>query len=266
MASLTKGEERSVELLGAFLRYVTFYYGERTRRVCWISEAILSTGNVKLIRCALEKGVIRESARDILLWLRRGFYPDACREVLLSVNRDQSALLPDWNGQEETECDCFDLQTFSLKTETVECCAECGCFLTGDLEGVEAIMQAKKAKGKRRYRVELEWIFRKLFGSELCMAALGGQNDVIELLLDRYGCSLNAPIDGAYFFEDEGVALEAAVVAAYGDHWDTVKLLLERGASAHWDNPRVMEWWLRVRHTNLINEVRTHLGEWALSA
>ena len=104
--------------------------------------------------------------------------------------------------------------------------------------------------------------------TELCAAALGGQDDVIRLLLDEFSVPVDEDGARSIWSDDmnfQTYLIDPVLAAALGGYWHTVKLLLERGARLHWDDPWVKELWAKRRGTDLYEEVRLQLGDWAVT-
>lgn len=263
----------SVARLKMLLKYVTIYSGERKERISALTEAILNCNNVKLMRHSLERGVIPESTKDIICWMRENLCSDICREVVLATHRDKSRVLDNWCGsQQEEEDDFWRMTGVTVMGESAQCSPWLVPFLTGD---VDAVRKKMSSVGKEDIfgihgvnRIYFQGLMNSIECTELCAAAFEGQDDVINFLLDELLVPIEEFHGGQYsvWFEDgEGVLIEPTLAAALGGHWHTVKLLLERGARLHWDDPWVNKFWKEKRGTELFEEMRFQLGDWTVT-
>ena len=254
----------TVERVRAMLRYVTFYESERTGRISDLTEAILRCGNAKLIRSSLENGTIRESAKDLLWWIQDQRAPDVCREAVLTTRRDKTQLLEDWDGPEE---DFFapDMRKSAVNVMgmTANCDPRFADWLNGSVDVPKDLL-----KDYQQLTVPFSGMMNFLRCSGLCAAAFCGRNEVVETLLDEVPASVDECSNGTYSVWSEGFEsylVDPALLAALGEHWDTVRLLLERGVQPHWDDPLINEFWKKKRGTDLLNEVRFQLGDCAVA-
>ena len=262
----------SVGQLQVILRYVRFYSGERTDRISVLTKSLMNTKNRKLICKALEQGVIQEPVKDLLQWLHEVNLSAFCQEVLLIAKRDEREA---WVDPDSWENALFDEISLQVDGRQVRCYGLNAACLSGDAELVRRHMLHSLRLAETWWyewkRLELQ-SYGKFYCSPLCAAALGGQNEIVRILIDEFTCPVDEWKQGIYSTwgvmvngADVTVLLDAPAAAAIGGHWDTVKLLLEKGATPHWDNLQIRELWQLLRGTDLTEEVRTHLGEWALT-
>ena len=255
----------SVTGLKAILRYVTFYDGPRKRPISELTQAILRCKNAKFVRTSLEKGFIRESTKDLLCWLQNDVCSELAREAVLATRRDPSQILEDWSGSIETYSYNEDLN-FSIANAGgmyARCDSRFADCLNGSLEVPKDFLM--------NYR-DISILFFDQSGmftcTALCAAALCGHNELIKVMLDESITSPEEWKDGLYSTWDECFEsrfIDPVLAAALNGHWDTVKLLLERGARLHWDDQLVREFWKQKRSTDLVEEARLHLGDWAVA-
>ena len=107
----------------------------------------------------------------------------------------------------------------------------------------------------------------QLILTPLCMAALAGQTEVVELLLE-HGAPLHEERIGfpsiwtEYCGTDESeksLPLNPVLAGAIGNHWDTVRSLLARGAVCDWEAPEVQYIWNATHTNNLETTIRENL-------
>ena len=260
----TKIRVATVERVKSLLCYVTFYESERTERISDLTAAILRCGNAKVMRSALENGTIRESSKDLLWWIREERVADICREAVLTTRRDKSLLLPDWDGAEETD---FAFGVAMPMLNVMGMSAWCDRYFAECLNG-SADVQKEMLKNYWDMSVTFSGLFGSLRCSGLCAAAFCGNNEVVRMILDEVPASAEEWRSGAYSVWNKGFEtylVDPALLAALSGHWDTVKLLLERGMRPNWDDPLVSELWRDQRETDLTVEVRFMLGDWAVT-
>ena len=91
----------SPERLRLVMKHVRLISKERYRkeRLTRFSEAILRCGSPRIVRHALQTGIIVESTKDILIALQESEIPlsDPCREALLTTKRDPALV---WDSSE----------------------------------------------------------------------------------------------------------------------------------------------------------------------
>lgn len=263
---------QSVTRLKLLIKYVTMLSEKRTERISALTAAILRCNNAKLVRSSLENGVIPESTKDLLYWMQENPGAVNCREAILTTRRKESLVLENWNSSEE-----FGMEepwwpvSVMLMGESVQCPRHLAPFLTGDLDEVKVQMSSRDEDGIVSIQAATRINMREkhIDCTNLCAAALAGQDKVIGLLLDEYSIPLD---EGGVctvctdYMNCQAYLIDPVLAAALGEHWHTVKLLLERGARLNCDDPWIRELWANCRRTDPYEEVRFQLGDWAVTA
>lgn len=262
----------AVARLKMLLKYVTVYSGERKEQISNLTKAILHCDNAKLIRHSLEHGIIPESTKDIICWMIENPCSDVCREAVLATHRDKSLVLDNWCGsQQKEEDDFWWMVGTTVMGESAQVSPWLVPFLTGDMEMVKERMSDRQKRDTFGIAGGNRICFHganSIECTELCAAALEGQDEVIKFLLDEFSLPIEEHHGGhcsIWYQEGMSFLIEPTLAAALGGHWHTVKLLLERGAHLHWDDPWVKELWKKYCDTDLYEEVRFRLGDWAVT-
>lgn len=289
-----------VGVLRFLLQTVTFLSPAAEEGVSGLTKALLRTGDLRLIRKALQSGLIppEESTEELLRCQQALRMPPVCRSALLTTRRPkrgeaqvcphtadmryrwfadgeirkQRSILenPDWeqdfwftvrNSFREHTVTAAGVEWQLHKTFFAACMAGC-------TDIVERWLRHLPAEELRN--IESAYCAEKdamVVLSPLCAAALGGQTEIVDLLL-RKGALLREEISGSpsvlttdWISDDKAkhLPLNPAVAAALGGHWDTADFLLERGTVCDWSAPENRYIWSRFHGEDLEETVRRHL-------
>lgn len=261
-------------VLRMLLQTVTFLPPAAEEGVSGLTKAILRTGDLRLIRKALQNGLIppEESTEDLLRCQQALRMPPVCRSALLTTRRPKRAKqrvcpyiadmkyrwFPDsddqkgmsipqesgwranfWftlrNGFREQTVTAVGMEWQLHKTFFAAC-------INGQTDLVERWLRYLPAEELRN--IESAYCAEKdamLVLSPLCAAALGGATEVVELL--RHGALLQEETSGmpSVYTADwssnekaKPLPLNPVLAAALGGHWATAKYLLDHGAVCDW--------------------------------
>lgn len=221
--------------LRPFLQYVTILPPAVDRGVSALSQVILRSGDVRVLRQALETGLIppEESTEELLACRRMwGEFP-ACRMALLTARRPQ-------------RCGPLPIRPMSRCgrwfQETVE---EMGTLLQApDWERLLPAVVNGRIFPVRGMEVELggrTWKVLHLF----CAACAAGRADIISRWLEL---APRMPLQNTDTFFGSGdkvyLTLTPLCAAALGGNTDVVRVLLEHGAAAdeqRWGSPSTVQ-------------------------
>lgn len=283
-------------VLQTLLKCVTFLPPTVHEGVSGLSYAILRTNDLKLIRSALETGLIppEESARDLLACHAENESSSAAvRAAILSTRRpevmenqtvqDQTPTGPyRWRVEREWEKSAqARLSMGSLlplghpgNREDLKLESEDGVWHL-DSEFAVMCVTGRSGDAERWVRNETDNTLRQVFslhpeekpyelmGTALCLAAFAGQRETVKTLL-QLGAEAEEQHMGmpGILRLDNGArelpmtALEAALVQG---HWETARLLLHHGAVCDLGQNAVQAVWQVFQQDDLEETVRRHL-------
>lgn len=283
-------------VLQTLLKHVTFLPPAVHEGVSGLTYAILRTNNLKLIRNALETGLIppEESAGDLLACHGESESGSAAvRAAILSTPRPKVTERTAVQGQ--TSAGPYRWGADGTWERAVKAHQPMGGLLPlghpgnreevtleredGDwhLDSEFAVMcvTGRSADAERWVRKKADSALRQVFslrpeeqdyelmGTALCLAAFAGQRETVETLL-----SLGAEAEEQHMGMpgilrlDKGArelpvtALQAALVQG---HWETARLLLQHGAVCDLGQNAVQALWHLFRQDDMEKAVRRHL-------
>lgn len=287
-----------ISVLRLLLQIVTFLPPAAEEGVSGLTQAILRTGDLRLIRKALQSGHIppEESTEELLRCQQALRMPPICRSALLTTprpKRRKSAVCPRYadmkcrwfaDGERRKnlsilenphwEQDFWFVMRNSFREQTVKAVGVewqlHKTFFAACMEGRADIVERwlRYLPAEELRNIESMYCAEKdvmVVMSPLCAAALGGQTEIVELLL-RHGALLQEDISGspsvyaADWRSDDKVkrlSLNLTLAAALGGHWDTVKCLLDHGAAMDWTaEGNQLIWW--QFHAEPLSETATY--------
>lgn len=264
-----------ISALRLLLQTVTFLPPAAEEGVSGLTKAILRTGDLRLIRKALQNGIIspEESTEELLRCQQALRMPPICRSALLTTprpKRRESAVCPQYADMKyrwfaggearkrqsilekpDWEQDFWFTMRNSFREQTVKAVGTewqlHKTFFAACMEGRADIVERwlRYLPAEELRNIESMYCAEKdamAVLSPLCAAALGGQTEIVELLLRR-GALLQEDISGmpsVYTADwrsdskENHLPLNPVLAAALGGHWDTVKCLLAHGAAIDW--------------------------------
>ena len=287
-------------VLRLLLQNVTFLPPAADEGVSGLTQALLQTGDLRLIRKALQSGLIppKESTGELLYCQQALHLPSVCRTALLTTPRPQSGseieapsvaeMRYRWFVDVEQRkqlsilqkenweaCFWFSLRN-SIREQTVRAAGVewqlhktffATCML-GRTDIVERWLHHLSPEELRNidslYCAEKDAF---VVVTPLCAAALGGQTEIVELLL-QHGALAREELSGnpgvyttdwSDVREAKHVPLNPVLAAALSGHWDTAECLLRHGASCDWNTEENQVIWRQFHQTSLQETAERHL-------
>ena len=289
------------EALRFLLKHVTFLQPVPDRGISGLTQALLRMGDLRLIRHALQSGLIppEESTEELLRCQQAKKLPQACRSALLTTVRPkrEERVYPHitdiycrWFGSRPKDHVMHILedadwkkwfwptvqrpfgirmvQAAGMKLE-VNHVLFAAC-MEGRRDIVEPWLKMLPAEELRSIEsMHCEALDILLIVTPLCAAALAGQKEVMELLLDR-GAPLREDLFGnPSSFTDcdesgdkwKSLPLNPVMAAALGGHWDVAAYLFSRGAVCDWAGKENRYIWRQFHREDLEETALRNLEE-----
>jgi len=260
-------------VLRFLLKTVTFLPPAADEGVSGLTQAILHTGDLRLIRRALKTGLIppEESTEELLLCQQMLNLPSVCRSALLTTQRPpceprrecpcitdmkyrwfrEPAALQDRSAPEIADQYFWFSRRNHFHEQTMTAAgvewqlhrpfiAACMAGRTDLLERWLRYLPPEDLRNIESVHCARRNTYVTL--TPLCAAALGGQRETVELLLS-HGALPREEISGSpssysivQDLYDKGIhlPLNPVLAAALGGHWDIVECLLRHGATCDW--------------------------------
>lgn len=285
--------------LRLLLKCVTFLPPALDRGVSNLTVAILQTGDLRLIRRALEREIIppEETTEELLCCQRQLSLPPVCRTLLLTLPRPGKPRPPQDRGLIEGAPRWF---AESVPGEVTPLLEEanwkrwfypllqkqtglCRIKAAEETWQTRSIFTALCMLGRTeavehwlRYLPEEPWNSSTFFSKDrqlhaemtpLGAAALAGRTEIVRLLLDNGAPAAEhlcgTPCAFTLHWSEEGeirLPCTALLAALIGYHWDTARLLLDHGALCDPREPGVLKLWRQFHEEDLQSTVALHLG------
>lgn len=215
-------------VLQTLLKYVTFLPPSSARGVSGLSRSLLSSGNLRLIRKALESGAIppEEDTGDLLRCQEKDGAPKAVRTLLLTARRPGGAGV--WTEPGNALSGGLRYRWLPEETRSYLALLDRDC--------PEAEERELVARGLYEGRKKLTWEAKDGIwhaNSPLALMCFAGRSRAVERWVR---CCPEVALQEVYTLRPEGKDYELAgtglCIAAFAGQRQTVEMLLELGAEA----------------------------------